>query len=511
MALDLPSPTHMTEPNAAAPPPPPNSIEIHGSLARGIAWTGAAKWLTQLVTWGATLVVAHILGPEAYGLVGMAGLFMGLVNMFTEFGLGTAIVSLRTLDWSQIAQINSVAVLLGLGGTLITCLAAWPLSLFFHEPAVMWIIMAMSTNFLISAVRLVPYSLLQRDLHFKRLAMVESSQAIVFALANMLFAWLGFGYWTLVIGAIISQVYGTVGTLVLRRHGFARPSREGVHGVLRFSGHILIGRLAWYSYSNSDFAVAGKVLGKAALGAYSFAWQFAGIPVEKITSMVTRVTPAYFAAAQDDNETIRKILLNVTEGIAFLTLPATVGISLVAKEFVPLVLGAQWTATIAPLQLLCIYASYRSLVTLLPQILNVKNDARWTMWLGVVTALVLPVSFLAASRFGPAGIAAMWILIYPVFTIPLYRRTFAKIDMPYGEYFAVLWPSIRGTLLMAAAVLALRLALPEQWSLAVRCGVLSVTGALVYAVTTALPQRERLRRILTMIRKQPAKAAPSHA
>lgn len=511
MALELPSPTHMTEPKTSAAATPPNSSEIHGSLARGIAWTGAAKWLTQLVTWGATLVVAHILGPEAYGLVGMAGLFMGLVTMFTEFGLGTAIVSLRTLDWNQIAQINSVAVLLGLSGTIITCLAAWPLSRFFHEPAVMWIIIAMSTNFLISAVRLVPYSLLQRDLYFKKLAMLESSQAIVFALANMLFAWLGFGYWTLVIGAIISQTYGTASTLVLRRHGFARPSQEGTRGVLKFSGHILIGRLAWYSYSNSDFAVAGRVLGKAALGAYSFAWQFAGIPIDKITSMVTRVTPAYFSAAQDDNATIRKILLNVTEGIAFLTLPATVGISLVAREFVPLVLGPTWTATIAPLQVLCVYASYRSLVTLLPQILNVKGDARWTMWLGVVTAAVLPVSFFFASHYGPVGIAWMWILIYPIFTIPLYRRTFAKIDMPFGDYFAVLWPSIRGTLLMAVAVMATRLVIPEHWPLALRCGLLATTGALVYAVTTALPQRERLKKILVTIRKPPAKPATTNA
>ena len=511
MALDLPSPDLMTDASPTPSPSAPHPAELHGSLARGIAWTGAAKWLTQLVTWGATLVVAHLLGPEAYGLVGMAGLFLGLVTMFTEFGLGTAIVSLRDLDQRQVAQINSVAVLLGLGGTLITCAAAWPLSRFFHEQAVLWIVIAMSTNFLISAIRLVPYSLLQRDLKFKRLAMLESSQAIIFALANMLFAWWGFGYWTLVIGAIISQTYSTTSTLLMRPHGFARPTRDGVHGVLRFSGHILVGRLAWYFYSNADFAVAGRVLGKAALGAYSFAWQFAGIPIDKITSLVTRVTPAYFAAAQHDNATLRKILLNVTEGIAFLTLPATVGIALVAREFVPLVLGPEWTATIAPLQVLCVYASYRSLVTLLPQILNVKNDARWTMWLGVATALVLPASFYVGSHWGPVGIGAMWIVVYPIFTIPLYRRTFAKIEMRFPEYLAVLWPSIRGTLLMAGAVMALRLALPLEWHLALRFGVLAGTGALVYIATTALPQRDRLKKILAMVRRPPAKPAVSNA
>ncbi len=174
----------------------------------------------------------------------------------------------------------------------------------------------------------------------------------------------------------------------------------------------------------------------------------------------------------------------------------------------PLVLGPEWTATIAPLQVLCVYASYRSLVTLLPQILNVKNDARWTMWLGVVTALVLPASFFLGSHWGPVGIATMWIMVYPIFTIPLYRRTFAKIEMPFREYLAVLWPAMRGTLLMAAAVIALRLACRRAGRSRSRCGLLAGTGALVYTVTTALPQRERLRKIARMVRG-PATATAS--
>ena len=482
--------------------------EMQRSLARGIAWTGGAKWLTQLLTWGTTIVVARVLGPDAYGLVGMAALFLGLVTMFTEFGLGTAIVSLRDLTQRQIAQVNAVAVLLGLGGTLLTCLAAWPLSRFFHEPAVLWIVIAMSANFVISALRLTPYSLLQRELRFKILAMLESAQAVVFALTNVVCALLGFGYWTLVIGAVTSQLFATVTTLAVRPHGFARPRRDEMHGVLRFSNHILIGRLAWYVYNNADFAVAGRVLGKTALGAYSFAWQFASIPIEKITAMVTRVTPAYFAAAQHDNEALRRLLLNVTEGLAFLTLPATVGIALVAPEFVRLALGPEWTGAIAPLQVLCVYASYRSLVTLLPQILNIKGDARWTMWLGIATALALPASFYFGSHFGPVGIAAMWVLVYPVFTIPLYRRTFMRIEMRVADYLAVLWNPIRGTLLMMVTVMGLRLILPADWPLALRLGLLIATGAAAYGLSTALPQRERLRKILAMVRKPAAVQTP---
>ncbi|MBK6843381.1 MAG: oligosaccharide flippase family protein [Gemmatimonadetes bacterium] len=224
---------------------------------------------------------------------------------------------------------------------------------------------------------------------------------------------------------------------------------------------MLISRLAWYLYSNADFAVAGLVFGKTVLGAYTLAWQFASIPIDKISAMIARVTPAYFAAAQDDDPTMRSILLNITEALAFLTLPATFGLALVAPEFVRLILGPEWSAAIVPLQLLSIYASYRSLVTVLPQVLTVKGDTRWTMWLGVWTAIALPIGFLIGSRVGPGGIAAAWILVYPLFTMPLYRRTFAAIGLTREPYLRVLWPSLRGALAMSAAVLAARVLLPQ--------------------------------------------------
>jgi hypothetical protein len=127
----------------------------------------------------------------------------------------------------------------------------------------------------------------------------------------------------------------------------------------------------------------------------------------------------------------------------------------------------------------------------------VKGDARWTMWLGIATALVLPACFYLGSRYGPVGIAAMWVLVYPVFTIPLYRRTFMRIEMRAADYLAVLWTPIRGTLLGGSSdgLRRFRRLAPGHpaWPLA--------PGALTYGVTTALPQRERLRKILAMLRK----------
>src|SRR6202011_198004 len=100
--------------------------------------------------------------------------------------------------------------------------------------------------------------------------------------------------------------------------------------------------LSWYAYEDSDFIVAGRVLGEAPLGAYTLAWTLAHAPLEKLTTMVNRVTPSFFAVIQSDVVAIRRYVRNITGGLALIIFPATLGMALVAPEFVNLVLGSKW-------------------------------------------------------------------------------------------------------------------------------------------------------------------------
>src|SRR2546425_748243 len=102
------------------------------SLVRGLAYTGAARWLAQLLAWASTLVVARLLAPEDYGLVGMAALYIGLVALVNEFGLGIAIITRRELTDDQLAQLNTLSVAIGLTALAISWAAAIPLA---HEMA----------------------------------------------------------------------------------------------------------------------------------------------------------------------------------------------------------------------------------------------------------------------------------------------------------------------------------------------------------------------------------------
>src|SRR5437879_5681158 len=109
----------MDEPKPNPPAAPPQSTVRHAldrSLVRGIAWTGAVKWFSQILSWFSTIVVVRLLVPADYGLIGMATTYLSLVALINELGLGAAIITQRDLSEDQIRQINSVCVLLGVTG-----------------------------------------------------------------------------------------------------------------------------------------------------------------------------------------------------------------------------------------------------------------------------------------------------------------------------------------------------------------------------------------------------------
>ena len=101
------------------------------SLVRSIAWTAAVKWFTQLLSWAAVVVIARLLTPDDFGIVGMASVFIGFVGIVNEMGLGSAVVAFRDLSPSQMAQVNGLSVGLGFVCFAASCALAIPVGRFF--------------------------------------------------------------------------------------------------------------------------------------------------------------------------------------------------------------------------------------------------------------------------------------------------------------------------------------------------------------------------------------------
>ncbi len=498
-------------PDLTAPAPPVAPLrELDRSLLHGIAWTSGAKWAGQLFAWASTLIVARLLTPEDYGLVGMASIYLALITLLSEFGLGSAIITLRDLSDGQVAQLNGLAVLFGVVSCAVSCAAAIPLGHFFHAPQLPAVIVAMSAGFVITGFKIVPFALLQRDMRFKALALIDTWRAVLLAVGMIAFALVGLRYWTLVIGGLLSSLLATGAILVLRRVRLAWPRRESLGHAMTFSRHVLVGRLSWYVYSNADFLVAGRILGRAALGLYDVGWTLANIPLEKITSLVSQVTPAVFSAVQQDHAALRRYVLRISEGLALITFPASLGIALVAPDLVQLTLGDKWHGASAPLQLLALSAGLRSVTPLLAQVLYAIGQSRLAMRYAVLCAIGLPIGFyLLGTRWGTAGLALVWVCVYPFFVLPACRRVLKTIELPIREYLRALWPATSASLLMGVAVLAVKLTAGEHLPRAVSFGAQVAVGAVVYALACLILHGERVASFSRILRAMRALPRPA--
>jgi PST family polysaccharide transporter len=476
------------------------------ALLRGFAWTAAARWTSQVLSWASTLVVANILNPVDYGIVGMSMLVLTVVSLINEFGVTTAIVTLRELPEEDLRRLNAFALSFGFLCFAVGALLAVPIGAYFRVSVLPVVILVQSVGFILSSLQSVPSAVLQRDLSFKRLASVDLARSLVASVSALGFALLGARYWSLVGAELLAAATQTGILITLRPTGYLWSGFTRVRHAIAFGSRTVVERLSWYMYSNADFAVAGRMLGASALGAYSFAWTLVSLPVEKVTSLLGRVTPTVLAASSDDAQVMRRYVLGITEGLALLTFPATAGIALTAPDFIPLAFGQKWQMAILPLQLLSVCAALRSIMPVIVNAMTARRDIRFLMWNGVASAIVFPICFYAGGRIaGIQGIAFAWLVIYPLSTVPLFWRAISTNIFSLPGYLTSLAPAVVCTLIMCMIVLAVRWVMPlalRSPSLSLRFGAEVILGVLSYLVALRLRYPARARAALAILRRR---------
>jgi PST family polysaccharide transporter len=459
-----------------------------------MVWTGAAKWGTQALRWASTLVIARLLTPEDYGLVGIATVYLGLVGLVSELGLAAAIVQHRDLSSRLVAQLAGLSIMLGAGLAALSAAAAPLIAMFFSAPSAAAVIAVLSAKFVLGGFQTVPRALLQRDLQYRQLAVIDVAESVTLALVTLGLAVAGFGYWALVGGSVAGAAVATLTSVRKMPHTVALPRQwKRLANSLRLGGSVVVSRVAWYSYSNADFVVVGRLLGSTVLGSYTFGWTLANIPIDQVTALVGSVTPAIFSSVQHDRPALRRYLLLLTEGLALVTFPLTIGLALVAGDFVSVVLGPQWSDAVLPLRILSLYAAVRSVAALFPQILVATGHAARNMRFSIYAAFILPFLFLLGARWGVAGVAGAWLVGYPFLVLPMFMYSALRvIDASVGQFARALWPAAGCTSVMVAAVLAVRLLLPEGVPAPFRLIALVAGGMVGYLAPLLLFHRQRL-------------------
>jgi len=473
-------------------PRPSLNKKLDKHLAHSLAWRAATNWASQVVSWASLFVVVRLLTPADFGIVAMALVLLPYLRILGEFGIPQTIVNLRDLTDEQLAQLNSVSLMLSIGCFGVAVALAWPLALFFKTPRLAPVVIVTCIGLIPLGFRSVSEGLLSKEMQFRTLSWFEAIRALIAAAVTLVLALVGFGYWALVLGNLVATFARTILLGSTRPHRFAMPRMTTLKAPLSFGWHILVSVIALSAYERLDNVTAGRVLGQTALGFYGLAWNLAYVPLEKVTSLVTSVIPTYLAAVQKEPESLRRYVRTLSEALALATFPATIGLGIVAREVVPVALGAKWIGVIAPLQVLSFYAAFRSIVAIIPKVLTAVGNARFVMWNDLRALVILPIAFYIGSHWGTAGIAWGWVAAYPLVAVPLYWKAFKMIKMPVTTYLQALRPAIDGTLMMVLAVLALRWTLPPSWPAWSRLIVEVTLGGVAYFSTLMLLHRKRI-------------------
>ncbi len=493
----------MTEARRPTPPGPARS-----QLAKGVAWGAIAKTVSQSVAWIATLFVARYLTPTDYGIFGLAMLYLGLLQLVSDLGIGTAILANRHITDDDLPQINGLARLGGMVGMVFVAATSPLVGAFFRTDGLPLLLVALSPIFFINSLRTVPQTLLQREFRFKWLAFLDAGQAITLAVASVLLARAGFGYWTLAIAAILSSVVNTLVVLGRRNVPAQWPEVKRLRPLLAFSTQVILQRIAWYISSNADFAVAGRMIGQAGAGNYMFAWNLANAPLDRVGSLVLQVSPAVLGAASKDRDALRRHVLHATQMIAMVIFPMCLGLALVAEPFILTLLGEKWRSAIVPLQVLAAYTAVRALVPLLGQVLLVVGEEHFATRLMFINIFVMTTAFIiGATLAGIVGIAAAYVIAHPFVASAYASRALERIGCSWRMFFMrAIWPALACTIAMAAVVWSvgqITAPLAVKWVLASQLAA----GALSYPLAAQILFPERVAIILVALRLKRAPGA----
>jgi len=486
-----------------------HSLRLDRSLVRGIAWTGGVKWMTTLLTWGITLAIARLLTPTDYGLVGMAMVGIGFAQLTSDAGLYSTLIQHRALSEGLAARLGGLAVMVAVAVAALMLGMASLLAAFFREPAVRALVIVMSMTLVLRGIQVLRRALMAKALRFKHIAAIDGVEAVVISVSTLGFALAGLGYWALVCGLLTGVATSTVLWVALQPHPLRFPARIAeLEGTLRVGANVFGGQVAWYAYSTADVVVVGRMLGSAALGAYTFAWVIASLAIERVAAQLSRVTPAIFAAVQHDHAAQRRYLYSITEGLGLVTMPVCIGISLTADLLVPVALGDAWASSIAPMRLLALYAALRCLSVPLSQMLVYTGHSRQSMRYNAIALVVLVPAFVVGAKLGgTSGVAWAWLAAFPALTVLTYLRYLRRtIALTATGYLRALWPAVSATAVMSAVVLGIRVGWSDRATDAWQLATVAVAGAAVYLAVVASQHGRRLHSVLQLLRAEPGPA-----
>jgi len=403
---------------------------IRGGLARLCAQ--AANFFLRL---GSLIVLARLLGPKDFGLVGMVTAFTGVLMLFRDFGLSAAAIQRTTVTEEQISTLFWINIVVGMLLGLLAVAGAPAIAAFYNEPRLVGVTAVLALGFVFNAAGAQHSVLLQRQMRFTALAIVNTVALIVGTAIAIGGAKAGYGYWALVAMTVTTPLVSTVGFWLTTAWIPGRPHRRaGIRSMMRFGGTVTLNGLIAYVASNFDKILLGRYWGVDALGIYGRAYQLINIPTDNLNSAAGEVAYSALSRLQDDPARLKNYFLKGYSVILALTFPITVACALFADDMILVLLGPKWAAAAPIFRFLAPTILVFAIINPLFWLLSSLGLVGRSLKMALVIAPVMIVSYVMALPYGPRGVAlaystVMMICVIPVIAWSVYGTVISSRDI----------------------------------------------------------------------------------
>lgn len=410
--------------------------DLKGRTIRGSFSKVFAQAASISLRMGSLMVLARLLEPGDFGVVGMVTAITGVFSVFKDAGLSTASVQHATITGEQSSALFWLNMLVGaILGLLYASMAPF-LVFFYQEPRLFWVTIVLAAGFILNAAGVQHSALLQRQMRFTALAAIEVASLLVSIAVGIGMALGGFGYWSLVGMAIANtSAYTILAWLVASWIPRIERLQFGiVRSMIRFGGTVTLNSFVVYLAYNAEKALLGRFWGADALGIYGRAYQLVNIPSDSLNAAVGGVAFAAMSRLQHEPLRLKSYFLKGYSALLSVIIPMIIACALFSEGIILIFLGSKWMDAAVIFRLLTPTALAYGLINPFAWLLFSTGMVNRSLKMALVIAPLVIVACVAGLPYGPVGVASgfsamMTLLIIPMIGWAIHGTNISRSDI----------------------------------------------------------------------------------
>ncbi|MCL1469346.1 lipopolysaccharide biosynthesis protein [Argonema antarcticum] len=430
--------------------------DLKGRSVRGGAVTMVSQISKIILNFGSTAVMARLLTPEDYGLLGMVVIITGFIDLFKDLGLSTATIQKSEITHKQVSTLLWINVAIGFGITVLTIAIAPLVAWFYNEPRLTPIAMVLAIGFIFGSLTVQHQALLRRQMRFKALSAIDLTSmfvSVIVGIASALMLPDKNQYWALVFARLSMTICNTIGVWILSGWRPGLPDRNsGIGDMLAFGSHITGFSMLNYFSRNTDNLLIGWYWGPQELGLYAKAYQLLLLPFQQITVPISNVALPALSRLQNEPERYRSYYQKGVLMLVILGMPLVVLMFVSADKVILTLLGDQWTDAIAIFRLLApatFVATFNAAAGwVYTSLRKADRQLRW----GIFTAVVDLIAFTIGVRWGAIGVATAYSISRILTRYPAIHYCYKATFLNVTDLDAVIWKPALASVLAGAAL-----------------------------------------------------------